>query len=218
MTAVVLRVAQSAEPRAGRTAFVDKTERRQRLLNHARDVFARRGYHATKIEDIVSAAGVARGTFYLYFEDKRTVFEEIVDRTLARIAMAILRVDPQDSARSVADQVRENIRRIVRILLDDRATTKILHTGALGVDEAFDRKLHSFTDEIAKLLDESLADGQALGLIVPGDVSLLACMTLGSLKELLYQLVLREWAMPEEVVVNSLFAFLEGGLLRMRLS
>src|SRR5579871_1720611 len=101
-----------------------KPERRQQILAVAKDVFAKRGYHAAKIEDIVGAAGVARGTFYLYFEDKRTIFEEIVDRTIARLGMAIVRVDPHDEARSVADQVRENIRRIVRILLEDRATTR----------------------------------------------------------------------------------------------
>ncbi|MDP9001704.1 MAG: TetR/AcrR family transcriptional regulator, partial [Myxococcota bacterium] len=62
-----------------------KPERRQQILNVARDVFARRGYHNAKIEDIVTAAGIARGTFYLYFEDKRSIFEEIVDRTIARL-------------------------------------------------------------------------------------------------------------------------------------
>ena len=46
------------------------------------------------------AAGVARGTFYLYFEDKRGVFVELVDRFLARLHLAILRIDPQDPARS----------------------------------------------------------------------------------------------------------------------
>ena len=194
---------------------MDKTERRQKLLQHAREVFAKRGYHATKIEDIVVAAGVARGTFYLYFEDKRAVFEEIVDRTLAKLAMAIMRVDPHDQVRSVADQVRENIRRIVRILLEDRATTKILLTGALGVDEAFDRKVHSFTDEIAKLLSESLAEGQTLGVVNHGEVALLACMTLGALKELLYQVVLREWPLSEDALVDALFGFLRQGLLRM---
>jgi AcrR family transcriptional regulator len=77
---------------------MDKAERRQQILNHARDVFALRGYHAAKIEDIVAAAGVARGTFYLYFEDKRAIFEEIVDGVLARIGMTIVRVDPHDAS------------------------------------------------------------------------------------------------------------------------
>lgn len=50
---------------------MDKAERRSELLRAARDVFATKGYHNAKIDDIVQAAKVAKGTFYLYFPDKR---------------------------------------------------------------------------------------------------------------------------------------------------
>src|SRR5262249_50600436 len=110
-----------------------------------------------------------RGTFYLYFEDKRAVFEEIVDRAFTQIGMAIVRVDPDDAGRSVADQVHENIRRIVRTLLEDRLTTKILLSDAMGVDPAFDRKLTSFYEVVERLLEESLREGQGLGVVGPGD-------------------------------------------------
>src|SRR5580704_16274569 len=165
---------------------MDKAERRQQILNHARDVFAKRGYTAAKIDDIVAAAGVARGTFYLYFEDKRAIFEEIVDRVFTRLGMTILRVDPNDASRSVASQIRENIRRIVSMLLEDRATTKIMLSDAMGIDAAFDRKLLSFYDEVATLLETSLADGQKLGVVAPGDAKVYAYLTLGALKELLF--------------------------------
>ena len=192
-----------------------KPERRQQLLTHARDVFAKRGYHAAKIDEIVAAAGVARGTFYLYFEDKRTIFEEIVDRTIARLGMAILRVDPHDTARSVADQVRENIRRIVGLLLDDPATTKILLSDALGVDPAFDRKLLSFFDEIAKLLEGSLVDGQKLKIVAKGDPRLYAYLTMGALREVLVQTVARGASYDDEELVEAIFGFLSSGYLRM---
>ena len=191
-----------------------KAERRQQILLQARDVFAKRGYHAAKIDDIVAAAGIARGTFYLYFEDKRAIFEEIVDRTIARLGLAILRVDPQDKGRSVADQIRENIRRLVAMLLEDRATTKILLSDALGVDPTFDRKLLSFYDELANLLETSLREGQALGVVKPGDARLLGYLTLGAMKELLFQIVLRGAEYEPEVLVDEIFAFLNGGYLR----
>jgi AcrR family transcriptional regulator len=194
---------------------VGKPERRQQLLIHARDVFAKRGYHAAKIDEIVAAAGVARGTFYLYFEDKRTIFEEIVDRTIARLGMAILRVDPHDTARSVADQVRENIRRIVGLLLEDPATTKILLSDALGVDPAFDRKLLSFFDEIAKLLEGSLIDGQKLKIVAKGDPRLYAYLTMGALREVLVQTVARGASYDDEELVEAIFGFLSSGYLRM---
>jgi AcrR family transcriptional regulator len=196
---------------------MDKTERRQQILNHARDVFAKRGYHAAKIDDIVAAAGVARGTFYLYFGDKRAIFEEIVDRVLARIGMTIQTVDPHDPNRSVADQVRENIRRIVGILLEDRATTKIFLSDAVGVDPLFDRKLQSFYDELATLLQSSLEDGQGLGIVVEGDARLYSYLTLGALKELLYQVVLRGWEQPVDLLVDAMFTFLRDGYLRVDL-
>jgi AcrR family transcriptional regulator len=194
---------------------MEKTERRQQILASARDVFAKRGFHAAKIEDIVISAGVARGTFYLYFEDKRAIFEEIVDRFIAKLAMNVVRVDPSDKARSVADQVCENIRRIVGLLLEDQSTTKILLNHALGVDPAFDQRLHSFYDEASKLLEESLRDGQALGVVEEGDVAMYTSMTLGALKELLYQAVIRNWDYSTEKIVGEIFTFLRRGYLRV---
>ena len=196
-------------------AGMEKTERRHQILASARDVFAKRGFHAAKVEDIVISAGVARGTFYLYFEDKRAIFEEIVDRFIAKLAMNIVRVDPHDKARSVADQVCENIRRIVGLLLEDQPTTKILLTHALGVDPAFDQKLYSFYDEVSKLLEESLRDGQALGIVEAGDVAMYTSMTLGALKELLYQAVIRNWDYSTERIVGEIFTFLRRGYLRV---
>ena len=194
---------------------IGKAERRQQILTVARDVFAKRGYHAAKIEDIVAAAGVARGTFYLYFEDKRAIFEEIVDRTIARLGMSIVRVDPHDGARSVADQVRENIRRIVRILLEDFATTKILLSDALGVDPAFDWKLLSFYDEMSSLLEDSLRDGQALGVVREGDVRLMSWLTMGALKEVMFQIVQRGAEYDEDKLVDGTFAYFACGYLRV---
>jgi AcrR family transcriptional regulator len=192
-----------------------KAERRQKILSHARDVFARRGYHAAKIEEIVAAAGVARGTFYLYFEDKRAVFDEIVDRAFTRIGMAIVRVDPKDPGRTVADQVQENIRRIVGTLLEDQATTKILLTDAVGIDPAFDRKLHSFYEVVERMLVESLREGQELGIVAPGDARMFAHLMLGALKEILYQVVRRKAAYTETEVVEGIYDFLGQGCLRV---
>jgi AcrR family transcriptional regulator len=157
---------------------MDKTQRRQQILEHARDVFAKRGYHASKVEDIVAAAGVARGTFYLYFEDKRGIFEEIVDRLLMRFGIAIVRIDP---TLGVDEQVRELLRRIIRLLIEERVTTKILLQGTIGVDPAFDRKIHSFFEQVRSFLEESLKEGQELGIVVKGGARMQATFVMGAL-------------------------------------
>ena len=195
--------------------LVDREERRKQILTLARDVFAKRGYHAAKIDDIVAAAGVARGTFYLYFEDKRAIFEEIVDGTFARLGAAVMRVDTEHPTRTVTDQIKENIHRIVHALLEDPATTKILLSDAVGLDPEFDRKLLSFYEQVGKLLEESLRDGQSRGIVTKGDAHMFAVMTLGAVKEVMYQVVMRDLANSEEQIVESIFSFLSAGYLRV---
>jgi len=203
-------------PRAARAPTVAKSERRQQILTAARDEFAKRGYHQTTIDDIVAQAGVARGTFYLYFEDKRAIFSDLIDRFAAQLAMTIVRITTDDPTENVAAQVRENIRRIIGTCLGDRAMTKILFSDAVGVDPAFDRKLTNFYDSMVGLLTESLRDGQALGVVSDGEPRVLAYLTLGALKELLYQAVTLGLAEESaEVLTQQMFSFLGHGYLRV---
>ncbi|MBS2018548.1 MAG: TetR/AcrR family transcriptional regulator [Deltaproteobacteria bacterium] len=194
---------------------MDKSERRLQILTHAREVFARRGYHAAKIDDIVAAAGIARGTFYLYFEDKRSIFEEIVDNAFAQMGAAVLRVDTEHPSRTVTDQIEENIRNIVGALLADPATTKILLSDAVGLDPGFDTKLISFYEGVGRLLEESLVDGQQRGIVAEGDARMYAIMTLGAVKEIMYQVVMRGLDYTEDRIVRELFRFLSAGYLRV---
>src|SRR2546425_11272769 len=99
---------------------MDKTERRLDLLRAARDVFATKGYHDAKVDDIVAAAKVAKGTFYLYFPDKRSIFSELVDGLFVRLGAAILRVDPEAD---VEAQGKHNIRAIVAVFVADNPRT-----------------------------------------------------------------------------------------------
>src|SRR6266481_9240474 len=65
--------AQAASNRAERAA-----ERRAAIVEAAFDEFVARGFTATRIDDIAKRAGVAKGTIYLHFKDKESMFEELV--------------------------------------------------------------------------------------------------------------------------------------------
>lgn len=195
---------------------VSKAERRDQILRAARDVFAKRGYARATVDDIALEAGVARGTFYLYFDDKRDAFAELIDRFGEQITRAIVRIATDDTARPVGDQVLENIRAILRVCLTERSLTKILFTDAVGVDPEFERKLSTFYDAVLLLLTESLKDGQALGVVSDGEPRVLAYLTIGALKELLYQAVTLGLAEGStEALAQQVFAFLSSGYLRV---
>ena len=190
-----------------------KAERRAQILACARNVFARRGYHAAKIDEIVEAAGVARGTFYLYFDDKRAIFAELVDRFLARLHLSIQRIDVEGD---IVAQVKSNARAVITLFLQDHAMTKILLTDAPGLDAEFDRKLLAIYEEMLEYLVSSLEEGQSVGIVGPGDARIFAFLTVGAIKELLQQAVRRDFGEDRaEWLADQVYAFLSSGYLRI---
>ena len=185
-------------------------QRRQQILARARDVFAKKGYHAAKIDDIVAAAGVARGTFYLYFHDKRAIFEELCTRFFQKIAMAVSRIDVGSE---VEAQVVGNATRIIDVFLSDPGMAKILLTDAMGLDIEFDRRLLAFYADLESLLEESLKEGQSLGLVQPGDVRVYAHFILGGLKEVVLQFTRSPVPVDREAAVREIYAILSRGVL-----
>jgi AcrR family transcriptional regulator len=190
--------------------MADRERRRAQILSRARDVFARKGYHQAKIDDIVAAAGVARGTFYLYFHDKKAIFEELVNRFFQTIAMGVARIDTHGD---VDAQIQGNLARVLQVCQDDPAMTKILLADAVGLDAEFDRRLLAFYADIEALLERALGEGQDLGIVQPGDRRVLAHFLIGGLKEVVLQLVRAPVPVDREAVVRDLFAVLQHGVL-----
>jgi len=69
-------MSKAASPTLPTTARGQAT--RQRLLDAAEEVFGAKGYERASIVEITGLAGVAQGTFYVYFSDKRAIFGELV--------------------------------------------------------------------------------------------------------------------------------------------
>jgi len=73
----------------GRALSPKGVETRQRLLDAAENVFGELGYSDASIVKITEAAGVAQGTFYLYFSSKKEIFDELVRDLNRRIRHAM---------------------------------------------------------------------------------------------------------------------------------
>src|SRR3954452_25564840 len=70
-----------------------RESRRSAVLAVARRIFSQKGYHATSIHDLIEGADIARGTFYLYFESKRAIFDELLDDLVATLKAQVRRID-----------------------------------------------------------------------------------------------------------------------------
>jgi AcrR family transcriptional regulator len=63
--------------------------RREAILSAALDEFSARGFEAARLDDVAKRAGVAKGTIYLYFRDKETLFQELIRAMLTPLVGTI---------------------------------------------------------------------------------------------------------------------------------
>ena len=83
----------------GRTLGQRGALTRQRLLEAAEEVFAQVGYHDASIVKITETAGVAMGTFYLYFRGKKEIFDELLIDLNRRVRRAMSEASSQGGTR-----------------------------------------------------------------------------------------------------------------------
>jgi AcrR family transcriptional regulator len=82
-------VVKAPAKKRGRHHKIAPAERKQAILEAALAVFAERGFEAARLEDIAARAGVAKGTLYLYFKDKETLFEELLRGAVSPILAGV---------------------------------------------------------------------------------------------------------------------------------
>ncbi len=170
---------------------MDPNERREQILEHAAALFGRAGYHETSISNIIQSAGIARGTFYLYFKNKRALFEELFEYLVVRIKKRIQTVDVSPGAPSVQEQLESNLTRVIELLVENRALLSILLEGAVGLDKGFAARVAGFYTQVAETIEGSLKRGQSVGIIRPCDTKVASLAALGALKEVLHDVLRR---------------------------
>jgi AcrR family transcriptional regulator len=195
---------------------MEKQARRAQVLRHAKRIFARKGYHRTNVADIISRARIARGTFYLYFENKKDLFEELLEQVVRELAIRIHRIQMGPEEPPPADQLRANLRRVVNFVLSERDLTNILMSHALGFDPELDARIQSFYDRVAAQIQRSLDLGITMGLVRQCDTRTAAYCILGGVKEIIVQI--SRSAPPDiDVLVEEILRFGLAGVARPEL-
>src|SRR6202034_2614673 len=86
--------AQAQAKLAPQTA--DDNAKRRQIVEGARTIFLQHGFDAASMSDIARAAGVSKGTLYVYFENKEQLFEAIVHEECLVHAEGVFDLDPND--------------------------------------------------------------------------------------------------------------------------
>ena len=79
----------TANPQTGRRAAGEDPAKREQILDGAKRVFMEQGFEAASMNDITRAAGVSKGTIYVYFENKEDLFGSMIERERRRITETV---------------------------------------------------------------------------------------------------------------------------------
>lgn len=168
-----------------------RQETRARILAVAAEVFATHGYHGTGVTELVEAAGVARGTFYQYFDGKHAIFLELLDGLLARFRTSIVGVDVAAGEDSVHAQLVGIVQRLLHTAASHQALATIIFREAVGLDADVDDRLQAFEGELHAYLSAALRRGANLGWLSVDDPDTVATLVYGGLRQLIDRRIVR---------------------------
>ncbi len=138
-----------------------KAANRKAILTSARAVFARIGYEATTVRDIIRATNLAAGTFYNYFKSKEEVFEAIADDSVSRFRPLLEEV--RESAGTFEEYTSGAFRAYFQFLLDENREAieeDAPHMALIGV-RVDTPEMQSIFDEIRQDFELVILRGEA---------------------------------------------------------
>jgi AcrR family transcriptional regulator len=131
-------------------------QRRRQILDQALEEFARRGYHETGVADIAQALSMSHGTFYRYFESKRSILDEVVDDVASRVRAAL--AENVDAA-PFAERVAQAASALAGVVTSDPRIARVLLFEAMGVDDALRGRVLALIDGFRGTTADALRAG-----------------------------------------------------------
>jgi AcrR family transcriptional regulator len=154
-------------------------DRKQQIMEKAVEVFARKGYHNTRITDITRAVGLGHSTFYLYFPTKKAMFIECVDQVF------------QTMFSGVWDEIKHEKNPLKRLRMRGETALKyhpefldIMHVlhGTMEDDPRLETKRREIYASVAKTVQRDINKAIKEGLISPINSEIASYMLVGWLE------------------------------------
>jgi AcrR family transcriptional regulator len=179
---------------------IAQEERRRQILAAAVRVFARSGYHGSRVGDIAEEAGVAHGLLYHYFSSKEEVLQTVFRENWGELIARFRAVEEAD------EPAREKLEGIAKILLRTWRNDPDLVT-VMVREVARSQLLQGQVEEVREafaIVQRVIEEGQAAGAFRPDlDARLASWVVYGGLEEVLTGWVLGQLPAGEAEVARA---------------
>jgi AcrR family transcriptional regulator len=186
-----------------------RLDRREAILAAARGVLAEKGLEAAKISDIVARAGVAQGTFYLYFPSKLSLVLALAEDMNTRLLASVRRVF--ESTPSLSAAIQAAVVAAFRELERYKDVLGILHS-RMGIADFYaeckklDEPAHAF---VAEMIRAAQAAGQMAPAVNP---TISAQLIVGLLEHAAHACFVLDVQQPTDAYIAEVVRFIRDGL------
>ncbi|HJL18923.1 MAG TPA: TetR/AcrR family transcriptional regulator [Sandaracinaceae bacterium LLY-WYZ-13_1] len=139
------------------------TDKRERILRAAIQVFARKGFYATRVSEIAKAAGVADGTIYLYFKNKDDVLISIFEDRITKL-IGVLRAEI-DGADTFEDKLRRVVELQLGLLEGQRDLAEVVTVNLRQSSRLLKQYAQPLFTEYLEVIAGVIAEGQREGIV-----------------------------------------------------
>ncbi|MEM7112326.1 MAG: TetR/AcrR family transcriptional regulator [Chloroflexota bacterium] len=171
---------------------------RERILDAALNNFSRKGYHDTRLDEIVDESSTSKGAIYFHFPNKEQLFLALVDQfanLLERQVKEAIAQEKQGMAR-----VRVALETCLRTFGQYRRPAKILLVQAAGLGTTFEKKRGEVNERFANLIATYLQEAIDTGDIEPIDVEVVSFAWMGAIYEVIIRWVHTGNPKPERIM------------------
>ena len=166
---------------------MDARSTRERILDSAMNIFSAKGFHDTKLDEIVAEASISKGSIYFHFPNKERLFIALVDQ-FADVIERRAREAIDDAAPGI-DRVQAALQAVMETFGKYRRPAKLLLVQAVGLGTVFERKRMEITDRFALLIKTYLDEAVADGSIAPVNTHIVAHAWMGAIYSIVIQWV-----------------------------
>jgi AcrR family transcriptional regulator len=140
---------------------VEHEKRRKQILKKALDVFMEEGFENTTCQKIADRCKITRTTLYLYFRNKRDIFNYSIKQFLAEVERDILRVK-EDTSLSFPDRIKKTLSLIITRMEENRRLLLLIMGYLLSVS-APEEKVRRRTIRLRRILAAMVIEGAKTG-------------------------------------------------------
>ena len=158
---------------------------RERILQAALEVFARKGYHRALVDDIVRASSTSKGAVYHHFPNKEALFLALVDEFAGRLAVEVAAAIA--GAHGALPKVQAALTAGLRAFAAHRELARILLLESVSLGAAYQSKRLEVHERFASLIRTHLDEAIAEGSIPALDTRVATLAWLGALNEVVIQ-------------------------------